>query len=113
MQVHKVLNGFNLRHRGIETDVYVYSESEAAAARLMPDKKSREREKALRCPMPGVLVSIAVTEGQEVKAGEALAVIEAMKMQNVLRAEFDAVVTKIRAAPGDALAVDAAIMEFA
>jgi propionyl-CoA carboxylase alpha chain len=63
--------------------------------------------------MPGLVVSIAVAEGQEVKAGETLAVVEAMKMQNVLRAERDATVRKIHATAGATLAVDALILEFA
>ena len=65
------------------------------------------------CPMPGLVVSIAVKEGQEVKAGETVAVVEAMKMENVLRAEIDGTVKKINAKPGDSLAVDAVILEFA
>jgi propionyl-CoA carboxylase alpha chain len=69
--------------------------------------------KAVRCPMPGLVVSIAVTPGQEVKAGETLAIVEAMKMENVLRAEHDGVVKAIHAKPGDSLAVDAVILEFA
>ena len=68
--------------------------------------------KALRCPMPGLVISIAVAEGQEIKAGDTLAVVEAMKMENVLRAERDGVVKTIKAKPGDSLAVDAVIMEF-
>jgi propionyl-CoA carboxylase alpha chain len=79
----------------------------------MPEKKVADSGKAVRCPMPGLVVSISVSEGQEVKAGEALAVVEAMKMENVLRAERDGVVKAIRAKPGDSLAVDAVIMEFA
>jgi propionyl-CoA carboxylase alpha chain len=63
--------------------------------------------------MPGLVVEIAVKEGQDVKAGEALCIVEAMKMQNVLRAERDVVIKKIKAAPGDSMAVDAVIMEFA
>jgi propionyl-CoA carboxylase alpha chain len=63
--------------------------------------------------MPGLVVSISVSEGQEVKAGETLAVVEAMKMENVLRAERDLVVGKVKAKPGESLAVDAVIMEFA
>ena len=70
-------------------------------------------EKAVRCPMPGLVVSIAVSEGQEVKVGETLAVVEAMKMENVLRAERDGVVKTIHAKVGDSLAVEAVIMEFA
>jgi propionyl-CoA carboxylase alpha chain len=113
VQVRPVLNGFDLAHRGIETRAYVYTEREAAAARLMPEKKVADSGKAVRCPMPGLVVSISVAEGQEVKAGETLAVVEAMKMENVLRAERDGVVKAIRAKPGDSLAVDAVIIEFA
>jgi propionyl-CoA carboxylase alpha chain len=76
-------------------------------------KATADSGKAVRCPMPGLVVSIAVSEGQEVKAGETLAVVEAMKMENVLRAERDGVVKAIKAKPGDSLAVDAVIMEFA
>jgi propionyl-CoA carboxylase alpha chain len=113
VQVRPALNGFDLLHRGVETRAYVYTEREAAAARLMPEKKAADSGKAVRCPMPGLVVSIAVLEGQEVKAGETLAVVEAMKMENVLRAERDGVVKAIKAKPGDSLAVDAVIMEFA
>ncbi|HKA80728.1 MAG TPA: acetyl/propionyl/methylcrotonyl-CoA carboxylase subunit alpha [Xanthobacteraceae bacterium] len=113
VQVRPVPNGFDLSHRGVETRAYVYTEREAAAARLMPVKTVADSGKAVRCPMPGLVVSIAVAEGQEVKAGETLAVVEAMKMENVLRAERDGVVKKIRAKKGDSLAVDAVILEFA
>jgi propionyl-CoA carboxylase alpha chain len=113
VHVRAVLNGFELSHRGVETRAYVYTEREAAAARLMPAKKVADSGKAVRCPMPGLVVSIAVVEGQEVKAGETLAVVEAMKMENVLRAERDGVVKKVRAKKGDSLAVDAVILEFA
>jgi propionyl-CoA carboxylase alpha chain len=113
VQVRPVLNGFDLAYRGVETRAYVYTEREAAAVRLMPEKKVADSGKAVRCPMPGLVVSISVSEGQEVKTGETLAVVEAMKMENVLRAERDGVVKAIRAKPGDSLAVDAVIMEFA
>jgi propionyl-CoA carboxylase alpha chain len=112
VQVRPILNGFDLAHRGIEVRAYVYTASEAAAARLMPLKKAADSGKALRCPMPGLVISVAVTQGQEVKAGDTLAVVEAMKMENVLRAERDGVVKTIKAKPGDSLAVDAVIMEF-
>jgi propionyl-CoA carboxylase alpha subunit len=113
IQVRPVLNGFDLCHRGVERRAYVYTEREATAARLMPTKQAMDSGKAVRCPMPGVVVSIAVVEGQEVKAGETLAVVEAMKMENVLRAERDGVVKAIKVRPGESLAVDAVIMEFA
>jgi propionyl-CoA carboxylase alpha chain len=79
----------------------------------MPAKRPPDSGKALRCPMPGLVRTIAVTTGQEVKAGDILAVVEAMKMENVLHAERDGVVKKILAKPGDSLAVDATILEFA
>ena len=81
-------------------------------ARLMPAKSTADSGKAVRCPMPGVVRAIAVAEGQEVKAGETLAIVEAMKMENVLRAERDGIVKSIKTRPGDSLAVDAVIMEF-
>jgi propionyl-CoA carboxylase alpha chain len=113
VQVRPVPNGFHLTWRGVRTFAYVYTEREAAAARLMPVKTSSDSGKRVLCPMPGVVVSIAVVEGQEVKAGEMLAVVEAMKMENVLRAERDGTVKAIRARPGETLAVDAVILEFA
>jgi propionyl-CoA carboxylase alpha chain len=113
VQVRAVPNGFALFHRGIETKAYVYTESEAGYARLMPAKRAADTGKQVQCPMPGLVVSIAVKEGQEVKAGETVAVVEAMKMENVLRAEVDGTVKKIHAKPGDSLAVDAVILEFA
>jgi propionyl-CoA carboxylase alpha chain len=113
VQVRPVLNGFDLTHRGVDARVFVYTAREAEAARQMPAKATGDSGKALRCPMPGLVRSIAVSEGQEVKAGETLAVVEAMKMENVLRAERDGVVKRIKARPGDSLAVDAVIMEFA
>jgi propionyl-CoA carboxylase alpha chain len=79
----------------------------------MPEKKTADTSKKLLCPMPGLVISIAVEEGQEVKAGDALAVVEAMKMQNILKADRDVTVKKLRAKPGESLAVDAVIMEFA
>src|SRR5262245_11717259 len=113
VHVRPILNGFELAFRGVEAKAFVFTEREAAAVRLVPVNKAAESGKALRCPMPGLVLSIAVAEGQEVKAGETLAVVEAMKMENVLRAERDGVVKTILAKPGDSLAVDAVIMEFA
>jgi propionyl-CoA carboxylase alpha chain len=113
MQVRPIANGVRLAHQGFEVPVYVFTEAEAASARLMPVATAADTGKKLLCPMPGLVVSIAVTEGQEVKAGETLAVVEAMKMQNVLRAERDGTVKKIHASAGATLAVDALILEFA
>ena len=113
VQVRPVPNGFDLMHRGADVRAYVFTEREAEVARLVPPRAVADGGKAVRCPMPGQVVSIAVAEGQEVKAGEALAVVEAMKMENVLRAERDGVVKRVHVRPGDSLAVDAVILEFA
>ena len=113
VQVRTIPNGFALAYRGVEAKAFVYTESEAGYARLMPPKKVADTGKQVLCPMPGLVVSIAVKEGQEVKAGETVAVVEAMKMENVLRAEIDGTVKKINAKQGDSLAVDAVILEFA
>ena len=113
VHVRMVPNGFELAYRGIEVKAFVYTEREARYARLMPVKKLSDSEKSVRCPMPGLVVSLAVAEGQEIKAGETLAVVEAMKMENILRAERDGTIKKIRVKPGDSVAVDAVIMEFA
>jgi propionyl-CoA carboxylase alpha chain len=113
MQVRPVPNGFRLAHQGFDAAIQVFTETEATAARLMPVVTASDTGKKLLCPMPGLVISIAVSEGQEVKIGETLAVIEAMKMQNVLRAERDGTVKKIHASAGATLAVDALILEFA
>ncbi|MGH6769184.1 MAG: acetyl-CoA carboxylase biotin carboxylase subunit [Xanthobacteraceae bacterium] len=113
VQVRPVINGFDFTHRGVAIRAAIFSEREAAVARLMPARKMADGGKAVRCPMPGLVITVAVAEGQEVKAGEALAVVEAMKMENVLRAERDGVVAQVHVKPGDSLAVDAVILEFA
>jgi propionyl-CoA carboxylase alpha chain len=113
VQVRPIPNGFALSYRGVETKAFVYTEREAGYARLMPVKKAADAGRQVLCPMPGLVVSIGVKEGQEVKAGDTVAVVEAMKMENVLRAEIDGIVKKIHAKQGDSLAVDAVILEFA
>ncbi|MEQ8664598.1 MAG: acetyl/propionyl/methylcrotonyl-CoA carboxylase subunit alpha [Rhodospirillales bacterium] len=112
LQVERIGIGYRLTHGGAQRDIYVMNPTNAALARHMPVKAAPDTSKLLMSPMPGLLVSVAVTEGQEVKAGEELAVIEAMKMENVMRAERDGVVSSIKAAPGDSLMVDQVIMEF-
>jgi len=113
VQVRPILNGCRLAHRGLEASTYVYTEEEAALAALMPKKAPPDTSRQLLCPMPGLVKAIHVAPGQEIKAGEALCVVEAMKMENILRAERDGIVKAIKAKPGDSLAVDAVIMEFA
>ena len=101
-----------LSQGGSEIEVLVVPPRMAALADLMPVKEPPDLSKFLLSPMPGLLVSVAVEPGQDVKAGEALAVVEAMKMENVLRAERDGVVSAVHAGAGDSLAVDQAILEF-
>jgi len=105
-------NGFMLSHRGTREKIYVYTAREAALARLMPEKKLADSGKVVKSPMPGLVLSIAVKPGQDVQAGEAIAVVEAMKMENVLRAEHDGKVKTVHVKPGESVAVDAAIVEF-
>ncbi|WP_336056309.1 acetyl/propionyl/methylcrotonyl-CoA carboxylase subunit alpha [Nitratireductor sp. CH_MIT9313-5] len=112
VQLRPVLNGHALSWQGIRAEARVFTPRTAELDRLMPVKQAPDTSNMLLCPMPGLVVTINVREEQEVKAGETLAIVEAMKMENVLRAERDCKVTKINAKPGDSLAVDAVIMEF-
>ena len=102
-----------LSHQGVSVAARVFTRREAELVALMPKKKNADTSKILLCPMPGLVKTIDVAEGQEVKAGDALCMVEAMKMENVLRAERDVTVKKMLAKAGDSLAVDAVIMEFA
>ena len=111
-QVRPVENGSKISWRGLSMTARVMSPRIGDLDKLMPVKLPPDTSRMLLCPMPGLVVSLNVSEGQEVKAGEPLAIVEAMKMENVLRAERDLVVAKINCEPGDSLAVDAVIMEF-
>jgi propionyl-CoA carboxylase alpha chain len=113
VQVRPLLNGVELAYRGIAAKAFVYTAREAELAALMPAKVAADMSKFLLCPMPGLVKAVYVAEGGEVKAGDPLAVVEAMKMENVLRAERDGRVKAVKAAAGDSLAVDAVILEFA
>jgi propionyl-CoA carboxylase alpha chain len=113
VQVRPILNGYDLAYRGIQAEVHVFTEREAELAALMPEKTVADMSKFLLCPMPGLVKAIHVEAGQEVKAGDNLAVVEAMKMENILRAERDGRVQAVKAKAGDSLAVDAVIIEFA
>ncbi|MGV1013875.1 MAG: acetyl-CoA carboxylase biotin carboxylase subunit [Methyloceanibacter sp.] len=113
VQVRPILNGVTLTYQGVEVPLRVFTEGEAELEALMPVKEKPDTSKFLLCPMPGLVVSLAVCEGQAVAAGDPLCVVEAMKMENVLKAERDATVSKILAKPGDSLNVDAVILEFA
>ncbi|RAU23794.1 acetyl/propionyl-CoA carboxylase subunit alpha [Paramagnetospirillum kuznetsovii] len=113
VQVDRTGVSFRLSHSGVQAEVWVLTRRTAELHRLMPFKAPPDMSKYLLSPMPGLLVKLLVEEGQEVKAGESIAVIEAMKMENILKAERDSKVAKIHAAAGDSLAVDQKIVEFA
>jgi propionyl-CoA carboxylase alpha chain len=113
VQVRPILNGWLLSHAGASAEARVFTRREAELAALMPEKAEADTGKQLLCPMPGLVKAILVRAGQEVKAGEPLCIVEAMKMENVLRAERDATVETVAAKEGDSLAVDAVILEFA
>ncbi|WP_170585639.1 acetyl-CoA carboxylase biotin carboxylase subunit [Ruegeria arenilitoris] len=112
LKVGKISGGFRIRNRGADMKVHVRRPRAAELAKLMPEKLPPDTSKMLLCPMPGLIVKIDVEVGQEVQEGQALCTVEAMKMENILRAERRGVVSKINAGPGDSLAVDDVIMEF-
>ncbi len=112
MKVGKISGGFRLRLRGAEVKCHVRSPRQHELALLMPEKMPPDTSKYLLCPMPGLVVKINVAEGDEVQEGQALATVEAMKMENILKAERRGVVKKITASAGASLKVDEVIMEF-
>ena len=111
-QIDATGTGWRIAHGGAAVEARVLRPRVAQLAATMPAKEPPDMSKYLLSPMPGLLVSVAVADGQRVKAGEELAVIEAMKMENVLRAEQDGEVKAIHASPGDSLTVDQKIVEF-
>jgi propionyl-CoA carboxylase alpha chain len=113
VQVDAVGSGWRLIHEGGQAEALVLTPRQAELYALMPVKAAPDTSKFLLSPMPGLLASVAVAEGQEVKAGEPLAVVEAMKMENVLRAVQDGTVKTLHAKAGDSLKVDQKIIEFA
>ncbi|MCJ0763661.1 acetyl-CoA carboxylase biotin carboxylase subunit [Variovorax terrae] len=102
-----------IAHNGTQLDTLVLSPRAAELHALMPYKAPPDMSRFVLSPMPGLLVEVAVQPGQKVQAGERVAVIEAMKMENVLFAVADGVVGKVLAAKGESLAVDQPIVEFA
>ena len=112
MQLERRKLAYRLFHWGTQVDLIVMRARAAELLSLMPEKQAPDMSKFLLSPMPGLLREVAVTVGQEVKAGEKLAVIEAMKMENILKAEQDVKVKKISAVAGESLSVDQIIIEF-
>lgn len=112
VRVRAILNGFELSRRGVLVAARVYTRREAELAARLPERVATDTSKFVLCPMPGLVRAIYVEVGQQIRAGDVLAVIEAMKMENVLRAERDGVIKKIGASAGDNLPVDHTIFEF-
>jgi len=112
IEIDATPTGFNVSANGTKTHLSVLPPHVSALSKHMLEKVAPDTSKMLLCPMPGLVVRIDVEEGEQVEDGQALAVVEAMKMENILRAERKATVSKILAEPGDSLAVDAVIMEF-
>ena len=112
LKVERRTSGYRIRYRGADLTVTIRTPRQAELAGRMLEKTPPDTSKLLLCPMPGLIVKVDVSEGQEVHEGQALCTVEAMKMENILRAEKKAIVKKINAAAGDSLAVDDIIMEF-
>ncbi|AWB47973.1 acetyl/propionyl-CoA carboxylase subunit alpha [Gemmobacter aquarius] len=112
MKVAKIPGGFRVRLRGADLKCHVRTPRQHELALLMPEKLPPDTSRFLLCPMPGLIVAINVAEGDEVQEGQALATVEAMKMENILKAEKRGVVKKITASAGASLRVDDVIMEF-
>ncbi|GAA3853416.1 acetyl/propionyl/methylcrotonyl-CoA carboxylase subunit alpha [Celeribacter arenosi] len=112
LKVGKVPGGFRIRNRGADMKVYVRHPRAAELSKHMLEKLPPDTSKLLLCPMPGLIVKVEVEVGDEVQEGQSLCTVEAMKMENILRAERKGTVSKVLAKPGDSLAVDEVIMEF-
>ena len=112
IKINKVTGGFRMRTRGADLKVLVRTPRQAELSKHMQEKLPPDTSKMLLCPMPGLLVKIDVEIGQEVQEGQPLCTVEAMKMENILRAERKGVVAKINSSVGDSLAVDDIILEF-
>ncbi|MFN3955441.1 MAG: acetyl-CoA carboxylase biotin carboxylase subunit [Pararhodobacter sp.] len=112
LKVGRITGGYRLRLRGADLKAHIRTPRQAELAALMPEKLPPDTSRLLLCPMPGLVVKLSVTEGEEVFEGQALCTVEAMKMENILRAERRSRVKKINASVGGSLAVDDVIMEF-
>ena len=112
IKVDKIPSGFRVRHNGADLKVLIRNERQFQLSKYMLEKIAADMSKFLLCPMPGMLVSVNVSVGEEVQEGQSLCVVEAMKMENVLRAEKKGIIKSINTEPGMSLAVDETIIEF-
>ena len=112
MKIGKISGGFRVRSRGADLKVHVRTPRQAELAGWMIEKLPPDTSRLLLCPMPGMIVKVDVAEGEEVQEGQALCTVEAMKMENILRAEKKCTVSQINVSAGESLSVDDVIMEF-
>jgi propionyl-CoA carboxylase alpha chain len=112
MKIGKISGGFRVRSRGADLKVHVRTPRQAELAGWMIEKLPPDTSRLLLCPMPGMIVKVDVAEGEEVQEGQALCTVEAMKMENILRAEKKCTISKINVSAGESLSVDDVIMEF-
>ena len=112
MKIGKISGGFRVRSRGADLKVHVRTPRQAELVRWMIEKLPPDTSRLLLCPMPGMIVKVDVAEGEEVQEGQALCTVEAMKMENILRAEKKCTVSQINVSAGESLSVDDVIMEF-
>lgn len=105
--------GFVISRLGVEVNVKICTPTQARLHANLPEKQKPDTSKLIMSPMPGLIVSVAVSVGQEVKSGEAVCIVEAMKMQNIIRAEADGVVKAVSVTAGASVAADEVLVEFA
>ena len=113
VEVAPAAEGFVIRHRAAKAHVLVLTSLSADLHQRLPEKQAADTSKMVISPMPGLVVSLDVVVGQEVKQGQQVCIIEAMKMQNIIRAELDGVVKSVGAKAGDSVAADEVLVEFA
>jgi propionyl-CoA carboxylase alpha chain len=112
VEVHPAAEGFTIRHRAAKARVLVLTPLSAELHERLPKREAADTSKIIVSPMPGLVVALDVVVGQEVKTGETVAIIEAMKMQNIIKAERDGVVKTVGAKAGDSVAADEVLVEF-
>ena len=112
IKIAPTLQGYYVRHRGVREEVLVLAPATADLHKRLPEKEKPDLSKLIISPMPGLVVSIDVELGQTVQEGEGVCIVEAMKMQNIIRAEAEGVVKAINVAAGDSVAADEIMIEF-
>ena len=113
VKIKEFPEGFRMRLRGVTANAIVCSPQAAALHGRLPEKQAADTSKLIISPMPGLVVTVEVKVGQDVKAGESVAIVEAMKMQNIIRAERDGVVKTVNVAAGASVAADEVLVELA